>query len=96
MHGRTIRDLLKRGRFDVVQFNNVSLVGGPGLLSYGAGAIRLYEAHEHWLVCPTHVLWRHNREVSREAMPALRSTAPAASAVLALLGIPRAPASACG
>ena len=62
MHGRTIRDLLKRGRFDVVQFNNVSLVGGPGLLSYGAGAIRLYEAHEHWLVCPTHVLWRHNRE----------------------------------
>jgi len=22
----------------------------------------LYEAHEHWLVCPTHVLWRHQRE----------------------------------
>ena len=24
---------------------------------------RSYLAHEHWLVCPTHVLWRHNREV---------------------------------
>jgi hypothetical protein len=20
-------------------------------------------AHEHWLVCPTHVLWRYNREL---------------------------------
>jgi glycosyltransferase involved in cell wall biosynthesis len=23
----------------------------------------VYEAHEHWLVCPTHVLWRHNQEL---------------------------------
>jgi glycosyltransferase involved in cell wall biosynthesis len=36
-------------------------VGGPGLFAYGDG-IKLYEAHEHWLVCPTHVLWRHGRE----------------------------------
>src|SRR4030095_7550903 len=50
------------GRFDVVNFHNVSLVGGPGLLRYGSG-IKLYMAHEHWLVCPTHVLWRHNREL---------------------------------
>ncbi|MGH7504815.1 MAG: glycosyltransferase family 4 protein, partial [Longimicrobiales bacterium] len=40
-------------------FHNSSLIGGPGLFSYGSG-IKLYEAHEHWLVCPTHVLWRHN------------------------------------
>jgi glycosyltransferase involved in cell wall biosynthesis len=37
-------------------------VGGPGVLSQGAG-LKIYEAHEHWLVCPTHVLWRHNREL---------------------------------
>ena len=57
-----IRKILAEGRYDVVNFHNVSLVGGPGLLSYGADALRLYMAHEHWLVCPTHVLWRHGRE----------------------------------
>ena len=45
-----------------MHFNNVSLVGGPGVLSTGNG-IRIYEAHEHWLVCPSHVLWRHGREL---------------------------------
>ncbi|MEQ1896956.1 MAG: glycosyltransferase family 4 protein [Vicinamibacterales bacterium] len=61
VHGSRIRSILHRG-FDVIHFHNISLVGGPGILSYGAG-IKLYTAHEHWLVCPTHVLWRHNREV---------------------------------
>ena len=50
------------GRFDVVHFHNVSLVGGPGALALGDAAAKLYTAHEHWLVCPTHVLWRHGRE----------------------------------
>lgn len=62
VHGRRIRQLLATGKFDVVNFHNVSLLGGPGILSYGGGAIRLYTAHEHWLICPTHVLWRHGRE----------------------------------
>lgn len=62
MNGATIRRIVDEGRFDVVQFNNVSLVGGPGLLAMGGEAVTLYEAHEHWLVCPTHVLWRHGRE----------------------------------
>lgn len=60
-NGRRIRRLLREGRFDVLNFHNVSLVGGPGLFKYGEG-IKLYMAHEHWLVCPTHVLWRHGRE----------------------------------
>jgi glycosyltransferase involved in cell wall biosynthesis len=60
--GRRIRALLRRGRYDVVNFHNVSLVGGPGILRYGGDAIRLYMAHDHWLVCPMHVLWRHGRE----------------------------------
>lgn len=62
VHGATIRAVMDAGRFDVTMFHNVSLVGGPGVLSYGRGAT-IYMAHEHWLVCPSHVLWRHNREV---------------------------------
>lgn len=62
VHGARIREALSQGRFDIVWFNNVSLVGGPALLSYGDG-LKVYEAHEHWLVCPTHVLWRHGREL---------------------------------
>lgn len=63
VHRRRIRQIVDEGDFDVVNFHNVSLVGGPGLFSLGnPEAVRLYMAHEHWLVCPTHVLWRHGRE----------------------------------
>ncbi len=61
VHGARIRRLLAEGRFDVTVYHNVSLVGGPGLLAMGPG-VTVYLAHEHWLVCPTHVLWRHGRE----------------------------------
>ena len=61
VQGRRIQQLMDEHEFDIVHFNNVSLVGGPGLLRYGSG-VKVYEAHEHWLVCPSHVLWRHNRE----------------------------------
>lgn len=60
-HSRQLRDFFKT-EFDVTHFHNVSAIGGPGILSMGSG-VRLYTAHEHWLVCPTHILWRHNREV---------------------------------
>lgn len=62
MQGRAIQRLLDEGDFDVIVYNNTSLVGGPGLLSYG-NALKLYMAHEHWLICPSHVLWRHGREL---------------------------------
>ena len=62
LNGRRIGRLLDEGDFDIIHFNNVSLIGGPGLLSMG-DAVKVYEAHEHWLVCPSHVLWRHNREL---------------------------------
>jgi glycosyltransferase involved in cell wall biosynthesis len=64
-----IEKILREREIDVTMFHNISLIGGPGLLRVGRG-IRLYEAHEHWLVCPTHVLWRHGREVctSRECL----------------------------
>jgi glycosyltransferase involved in cell wall biosynthesis len=66
VHGRQIRKILDAGNFDVIHYHNISLVGGPGVLSYGDKAIKLYTAHEHWLVCPTHILWRHKREVCTE------------------------------
>jgi len=62
VHGARIAELLREGRFDVVHFHNVSLVGGPGLFALARGSATIYTAHEHWLVCPTHVLWRHRRE----------------------------------
>ena len=61
VNGRRIRRLLAERECDVLVYHNVSLIGGPGLLSYGTG-LKVYMAHEHWLVCPTHVLWRHGRE----------------------------------
>ncbi len=48
--------------FDVVHFHNPSLLGGPAALRLGRG-IKLYTAHEQWLVCPTHFLWQDNRRV---------------------------------
>lgn len=61
VHGRRIDEILSQG-FDVIHYHNISLIGGPGILRQGSG-IKIYTAHEHWLVCPTHILWRHNREL---------------------------------
>lgn len=61
---RPIRRLLDAIRPDVVHFHNLSLIGGPGLLALPApGAVKLMTTHEHWLVCPLHVLWKFGREV---------------------------------
>jgi glycosyltransferase involved in cell wall biosynthesis len=61
-NGGKIRRLLANGGYDVINYHNVSLVGGPGIFKYG-NSLKLYMAHEHWLVCPMHVLWRHGREL---------------------------------
>lgn len=60
-HGRALNEFFS-SQFDITHFHNVSAVGGPGILSRGSG-VRLYTAHEHWLVCPTHILWRYDREI---------------------------------
>ncbi len=65
VHRRRIAQIVEDGRYDILWYNNASLVGGPGILSVGDG-LKIYEAHEHWLVCPTHVLWRHDRELCDE------------------------------
>jgi glycosyltransferase involved in cell wall biosynthesis len=59
---REIQSVFNRRPYDVVHFHNVSLFG-PGVLGLtpaGARPVKLYTTHEHWLVCPTHVLWKFN------------------------------------
>jgi len=60
-----IKRILDKGQYDVIHYHNISLVGGPGIWAFGNG-IKMYTAHEHWLICPTHVLWRHNKELCTE------------------------------
>ncbi|MEE8585282.1 MAG: glycosyltransferase family 4 protein [Acidobacteriota bacterium] len=60
-YGAAIGKILAQGSFDVLHFHNISLLGGPGPLDLGR-AVKLYTAHEHWLICPTHTLWKFNRE----------------------------------
>lgn len=57
-----LRELLDAIDTDVVHFHNISLVGGPGVLHLGQNAVRLMTAHEHWLVCPMHLLWKYDRK----------------------------------
>lgn len=53
------------GDFDVINFHNISLVGGPGVLGMGT-ATRVFTLHEHWWVCPTHVLYKYTGELCEE------------------------------
>jgi glycosyltransferase involved in cell wall biosynthesis len=53
------------GEFDVINFHNVSLVGGPGVLGMGT-ATRVFTLHEHWWVCPTHILYKYTGELCEE------------------------------
>lgn len=61
---RALRELLDDPATDVVHFHNISLVGGPGVLGLGANrrAARIMTAHEHWLICPMHLLWKYDRK----------------------------------
>ena len=58
-----LRRIVERGRFDVLHFHNMSLIG-PAALAYGGSRpIKLYTTHEHWMICPMHVLWKYNSRV---------------------------------
>lgn len=46
-------------QFDVINFHNISLIGGPGVLGLGTAPVKLYTLHEHWLLCPTHIFWKN-------------------------------------
>ena len=58
-----IREILHSKPYDVIHFHNISLFG-PGVLEIdapGSRAVKVYTSHEHWLICPTHVLWKFDR-----------------------------------
>lgn len=61
-----IARILARG-FDVVNFHNISLVGGLGALSMGHPALTVYTLHEHWLLCPTHIFWKNQQQACDKA-----------------------------
>jgi glycosyltransferase involved in cell wall biosynthesis len=56
-----VRERLESGEYDVIHFHNASLIGSTSF-AYGSGAVKLYTMHEHWLICPMHVLWKFDRE----------------------------------
>jgi glycosyltransferase involved in cell wall biosynthesis len=60
--GRQLASALD-GDYDVIHFHNPSLLGGPEALALGSGRLKLYTAHEQWLLCPTHVLWKYQSRV---------------------------------
>ena len=58
-----IDEVLRLRAWDVIHFHNISLLG-PGILSLAAAhprAVTMYTTHEHWLICPMHVLWKYDR-----------------------------------
>jgi glycosyltransferase involved in cell wall biosynthesis len=58
-----VQRILRHG-FDVIHYHNLSLIG-PKVVEYGA-AIKLYTAHEYWLICQTHMMYKFNRELCRK------------------------------
>lgn len=56
-----LRAVLDRD-FDVVNFHNISLIGGPGVLQLSRAPVTLYTLHEHWLLCPTHIFWKNQAQ----------------------------------
>lgn len=60
---KSIDRVLRSRSFDVIHFHNISLLG-PEILSIlpeHGRAVKMYTTHEHWLICPTHVMWKFNR-----------------------------------
>ncbi len=65
LKSKKIESVLNQKKYDVIHYHNISLVGGPKLLKQRK-EITLYTTHEHWLVCPMHVLWKFNRELCKK------------------------------
>jgi glycosyltransferase involved in cell wall biosynthesis len=60
-----IRSVLLSKRFDVIHYHNISLLGPTALRidpDY-RDFLKVYTTHEHWLVCPMHVLWKNNERL---------------------------------
>lgn len=58
---RAIQEVLQSKNYDVIHYHNISLLG-PQVMTLDARAgraVKMYMTHEHWLVCPMHVLWKY-------------------------------------
>jgi glycosyltransferase involved in cell wall biosynthesis len=57
-----IDSLLNATPYDVLHFHNMSLLGADLLRVRPplGRPVKIYMTHEHWLICPTHVLWKFN------------------------------------
>jgi glycosyltransferase involved in cell wall biosynthesis len=66
---RKILKILNSKPYDVIHFHNMSLIGAEALRFEpdGKQAVKLYTTHEHWLICPTHVLWKFNSRPCEKA-----------------------------
>jgi glycosyltransferase involved in cell wall biosynthesis len=59
---KPILDILNSKNYDVIHYHNISLLG-PEILTIepkNGTVVKMYTTHEHWLVCPMHVLWKFN------------------------------------
>jgi glycosyltransferase involved in cell wall biosynthesis len=61
LNGFALRRILNQ-TFDVVNFHNISLIGGLETLPLSRALVNLYTLHEHWLLCPTHSFWKNRRQ----------------------------------
>jgi glycosyltransferase involved in cell wall biosynthesis len=70
-----ISRLMKQRSYMVIHFHNISLLG-PGILAIeqpesrifpDRRPVKLYTTHEHWLICPNHVLWKYNQRACEKA-----------------------------
>ena len=62
---KRIREILMSKKFDVIHYHNISLLG-PEVMRLRPDYrdfVKVYTAHEHWLVCPMHVLWKNNQRL---------------------------------
>jgi glycosyltransferase involved in cell wall biosynthesis len=60
-----IFQILSSKRFDVIHYHNTSLLG-PAVLRMEPDYrefLKIYTTHEHWLICPMHVLWKNNERL---------------------------------
>ncbi len=65
LYGPHLKRIFDAGRYDVIHYHNISLMGGPAVMRWGS-ALKFYTCHEYWLVCPTHVLFRYDGRACEE------------------------------
>jgi glycosyltransferase involved in cell wall biosynthesis len=60
-----ILEVMLGKKFDVIHYHNTSLLGPKALRLQPdyKDFVKLYTTHEHWLICPMHVLWKNNERL---------------------------------